>query len=723
MSLSSLILQIYNADVSLEKFCKLNESSYVITITKVEYKTALDDFSENLKKENTRKALSIIRALLLISRDKTIKEIRREGYLRCSRYQYRERTVKVIADDILQNAIIYGLIESQVDYFQSMSNLLSLASNLRHERANIVKRLREKKDVVIKTLLAYIEFCFKTEMSNSKLVNTESLNAYSSEEMAESFSYIFGLFQTTFGFNEKNLGMVDDSKIEGFFYQKLLIDAAKICKFHEAEILLDAFPYKAILEENIIKFEAINPFLEKSIRIGYIQTTMQKSLREMILHQEYLKSPNSVIKLARDCFNSFGESLINLEEKPIPRYVMRLPIDHQLLKPFCEDNLFLEDLSNLEALGTEDYISQNEVVSLPIVGNITVFDIIKVQRFILFIHVLFYEKIQNPLNIDEAKIALRSCILVFKRDVLLQILNQFVSFVKAEEILELLTYDSASSNFIDLQYTPIIKIKEWYMFSPLVLGGSNLVRNILRHNKLSNKEKRLTLRDGTDPMLDALANALKNAGFLVATGIKLKKSGNELETDILAYYDGYLFIFECKNAFHPCNVYELRTSYQYITDAAEQLEKRKLWLIDKSKQQILFKSLDWNVLPTSEVITCIATGNRVFNGYECEAHPVKHVHELLNVLKSGRIELNNEEYRIWNNATFSVDDLLTHITGKNITADFLESLDSIPLSFKFGSKFLSFSTYVLDFEQLSEIMKSRYPVVETSIEVNNSQDE
>jgi hypothetical protein len=163
---------------------------------------------------------------------------------------------------------------------------------------------------------------------------------------------------------------------------------------------------------------------------------MQKSLREMILHQEYLNSPNSVIKLARDYFNSFGESLINLEEKPIPRYVMKLSTDHHFLKPFTEDNIFLEDISLLEALGTEDYISPNEVVTLPIVGNITVFDILKIQRFILFIHVVFYEKIQTPLNIDEAKIALRSCILVFKKDVLLQLLNQLVSSVKAKEILE-----------------------------------------------------------------------------------------------------------------------------------------------------------------------------------------------------------------------------------------------------------------------------------------------
>jgi hypothetical protein len=715
MSFSELISQMYDSSTPLETFRALKEAYYPTAPSKAEFNEIVNTLSEALRQNKVRKALSITRVLLLISADNTIYQIRRKGVFRCSRYQYRERVVRAVVGDLLLNTTAYGFTQAHIDYLQSVDNLLALGPNLQHKRASIIKRLRSKESVVIKTLLANVESFFTNGLPGDKsLSSADSLQAYSPEEMAEAFSYLLRLFQECVGLKQMHFGMADESSVEKPFYEELLVDSAKMCEFHNVEVLIDAFPYRAIVDGKIVKVESVDPLLEKSIKIGYMQVIFQSYIRAASLRQEEHSAEPvalSMTRFAKECFDHAGEELVTLVQNPRPRYVMMLPTNHELFEPFSADHLFLEDLSYLKMLGIEDYIAENVVVELPVKGNITVIDIIKVQRFIRFAHLCFLEAFnRHPMEAGRAKIQLQSCIPVFKADALLQLLSQLLPSFKAEEMLTLLTCDTASAKYIDLQYMPIISAKGRYMFAPAVLANSNLVRNLLCHNS-----ERLTLRDKTDPMQTALADALKRAGFLVKIELKRRVEGRELEIDILAYRDECLFIFECKNAYHPCNVYEMRNSYEHITHAAKQLEKRKAWLLDQSKQQALFQSLGWDIEPTNRVMTCIAIGNRVFNGYECAGHPVRQVRELVNVLESGEVVIDDEKRRLWKNSSFSIDDLVAHLAGETFIADFLEALQPEIFQFKFGSKALALSTYSLDFDELAKIVKSRYPLIESVI--------
>ena len=47
------------------------------------------------------------------------------------------------------------------------------------------------------------------------------------------------------------------------------------------------------------------------------------------------------------------------------------------------------------------------------------------------------------------------------------------------------------------------------------------------------------------------------------------------DTDLVAYRDGVLYLFECKNAYHPCNPHEMRNSYDHIRKAGTQLTFRQ----------------------------------------------------------------------------------------------------------------------------------------------------
>ncbi len=223
-------------------------------------------------------------------------------------------------------------------------------------------------------------------------------------------------------------------------------------------------------------------------------------------------------------------------------------------------------------------------------------------------------------------------------------------------------------------------------------------------------------REDGDPMQIALRDALHQAGFLVEEEVDTGTKNNKLEVDILAYRDGHLFLFECKNSFHPCNVYEMRTSYDHVTHAADQLTKRKAWLLDHANQRRVFDKLAWKVDATDSVHTCIAIGNRVFNGYDCEGHPVRQLHELLNVLRRGYIVIGDVTRRLWQSGNFSVTDLCEHIDGKTTVADFMESMRTLNRTLAFGDMELTFSSYVLDAQKLADLSEAKYPAVKSSSE-------
>ena len=66
-----------------------------------------------------------------------------------------------------------------------------------------------------------------------------------------------------------------------------------------------------------------------------------------------------------------------------------------------------------------------------------------------------------------------------------------------------------------------------------------------------------------------VAQALRRRFSQVAEGAKLRVQGALLEIDIVAVVERRLLLIECKSAFHPCGVHELRTSYEHVHNGAQ----------------------------------------------------------------------------------------------------------------------------------------------------------
>ncbi len=85
------------------------------------------------------------------------------------------------------------------------------------------------------------------------------------------------------------------------------------------------------------------------------------------------------------------------------------------------------------------------------------------------------------------------------------------------------------------------------------------------------------------------------------------------------------------------------------------------------------------------------------------------MHEIVNVLRSGFIVIDDVSRRVWKSEKFAVGDLCAHIEGETIISDLMAAMESIEKGLFLDDKQLIFSTYVLDLLKLKTISEAKYP--------------
>ena len=670
---------------------------------------ALAMLSDAIGRNRRGRALSAARALLVIAGPvKAIERIKRDGILRASSFGFYAPAIEHVVSDWVDNAGLYGLSEAAVTYLSSVANLYQLAPAIRTLYRGLVSRLRTERIAILKCLLAEVDASFGD--ANHVDVGYGEERPAAREELAEAFSYLLGQFHAHVGLTEVQFVLTDPDAGYDPRFRTMLGDAMKICRYREAEVLLEAFAYQAQAAVDGVHVSSIDPALERSVRLGYLQREMQSNVE--LHHLQIARADGTAASLhvlADHYFEKMGERGCRLERHPLPRYVVELPIE-KLAAIFSQDELLLEDALSCGSLALEEYLSWEDVPHQVVDGAITVLDLYKVQRLFRFMHHGLKRAIDRHEPFSErAGLYRASCLPVLSRERALLLLGLAVGADKAQEVLTLLTADLTAQG-LDIQDAPLIAAGSYFMVSPAVLASSNLPRNIL-----SRLHQRLVpaMPGRPDPMQSQLAQALRDAGFLVAVECDLKSSkDNKLETDLLAYRDGHMFVFECKNIYHPCNVYEQRNTYNAMIKAAGQLTLRKRWLADPAHQRELFAKLDWAVPCPAEVHTCVALGNRVFNGYICEGHPVRQAHELLNVLLRGYIELEDaRRVRFWRAETIEAVDLVDYVQGRTTHADIAAAMEPFDVATPIGDKWLTILSCALDLMQFKRIVIDRYPSV------------
>lgn len=670
---------------------------------KTEVKATRAALEIHLREGRSREAIATALAMTFFDVDHALSSMRRDGLLRSSKYDYNGALIARVAKVLLTRARAQHASPERITYLESIIALTKLAGNAQSLYAEIVRTVRTHRTVVLKTLFVVVNSLLFQGWFNDPDRHSLDAGRYSSEEYAEATSMIMAIYATQFPIDDATFNYVDPKALaeHAALYQRLLVAAIRLIKFREAETFIDGLPYRADLDGETVTISSIDPDIERSIRLGYIQSLGQAMLR--VQHLRHNTPALSMRDFVRKGFEKGAlQKLTQIAETPYRRLRLMIPGIPQIFSIFSGDELFREEVEAMALLDADNFGEWDDL-TFNITAKVSTLDLFKVQRFFNFLSCLYQERLlQIEDEAERAELILSSTILVVSHDSLLEQLQLiFPDQEKCGEIIALLTM-KPNEGHLDLQYRPFVNLGSYYAIAPHVVAISNIVRNTVLSNRLREAE----IGD-RDRMIDAVRGALSEAGFLVETDYEVKLGGRALELDVVAYKDGALFLFEGKNAYHPCSTHEMRNSWDHLKTARDQLNIRQALLTDANHQRSLYAKLGWKVAPGS-VHTSIILSNRVFHGARLHGHPVRQAHELINVLTSGSIVGPEDSLRFWRGEAFEVQDMIEYLGPGSVAAAQLAALERRDWVFAMGYRTLTFASYVLDPLKLQELMQERY---------------
>ena len=666
-----------------------------------------------LTEERSRKAIATALAMIFLDPDHAISCMRRDGVLRASRYEYRGSLIGRIVKTVLKVRDLLTASPDRIAYLESVGALSHLAGNALTLKREVEAKVRAHRSMILKTVFVMVNSLFYQEWINDLEASSLDGRRYSSEEYAEAASFILHTYASMFPVDSLSFAYVDTEAFgkNALIYNRLLVAAIRLTKFREAELMIDGLPYRADYDGKTVTVSSIDPEVERAVRLGFIQHQNQAMIRHVRLGETHpAASIRDLINMGFD-HGSFGQ-LLEIDDRIVRRLVLRLPAVPKMFDAFfATDALFRDEIHMLMALDVDNFGTFNDLI-FPITDRISSMDVFKVQRYFNFISCVYQRRLADlEVPVERNALNFTSTLLAIAHDAMLEQMRLILGDEdKGLEIIELLTM-KPQDPYLDLQYRPFIDVGGYYVIAPHVVAISNLVRNTIVANRL-----RSAAIGPTDRMVHSVTEALRSAGFEVQSDFKAKITGQQLELDIVARRDSALFLFECKNAYHPVSVHEMRNSWEHIRSAQKQLDKRRQILAEPANQAQLFQRLDWVVGSPCSIHTGIVIANRVFHGASLNGHPIRQAHELINVVRSGRIAANDDSLSFWLGAEFQTADLTVYLGSESIATDQLAALDARQWDYSMGSRDLVFSSYILDMLKWDRELRKRYgpPVDEGS---------
>lgn len=658
---------------------------------------SIDLLMNSIKEEKIRNAIGFLRFILYGGFKNPINEIKKKGVFRSSKYNYKTKALRFLISDIF----FVNLINSKdSEYINNILNVIELSVEMRLLRSKIIEFIKSK-PYFIKTALAIADMIIydtnKYDISN-EMSMTDSLFFKSKETILSSISFTLNLYkEACVNIIMKN-ALVTDEEYSNDVYMQCFYNAYLIQLFNEIEIKIDFFNYKASKYNNNIVIE--NDEFETALRRSYTKSDLRWfSIAMRAMNDETTKEKIQMFSEFLSVFFSDNDKsdeniVYEIKDYPKKRIVLKIPFfeyGHEF-NIYSHDRIFLEEAVMIETLSLENY--NDKFLNIKLHKNFTAFDVIKIQRYFGYISNAYNYAYKNLLlqhTLDVELIRRRSILPIFNIEKLAIILNRICNHPVNEcrEFIEMISFDlSLCNDHLDIQYNPILNINGEIILPPTILYKSNLIRSIAFMKKIN-----LSTFNNKDHMIEAINKALVGKKFHVNIDFKY---GND-EIDVIAYLDGILFIFECKNPYHPVSDFELRNTYSHLEKGFSQIEKFKKILGNNDSFNQLLKNAKIRPSDVSDIHYGVINANRVLSGLTYNNIKTFHANELINFIESGDIISHGNKINVWKNKEFDVSDLVGYIKGSN---EFYNDLDKLKKNvfheYKFKSKKLTLLSCFFD---------------------------
>lgn len=668
---------------------------------------SVESLTYKIKEKDYNSARGILRFIFFTNFKDPMNEVRKQGCFRSSKSDFHTGLISELISELLASNVLSA---QDLKYLNNITSLLMLASDMRDIKRKITVAAKSRR-YFLKTILSIAENNFNDLFYGASDFEEPHTNndtyKNSKESILSAISYVVQIHRETVG----NIKIQDSNGIDENtstdYYQDIINSAFGIVQFLESEIKVDCFSYDATCDHTKTKILVENFSFEQAKTNGYIKTY----LRQQSHAQKYSKIHN--LKSYFDFLEEFwaedskqNESIIySIINPPNQRIVLKAPLLNYGHKAnlFSQDVQFKEEVIQLTFLANESYTT--EILTKEICANFTVFDILKIQRlfgFVSFIYRKAYEKLKNNLDPKADEIRNRSVLPVFDKEVLISFFESITGKQKADcEILisKLINDDFSAGKFLDLQYTPILSFAHRYIVLPTIFAHSNIIRSIaLRENM------HLSVFDNRDFMIESVIASLLNRGFTAEQDVDFGQD----EIDIAAVHGEHLFLFECKNPYHPVNDFELRNTFSHITKGFSQLEKFKERFKDSNSLKQFLTKIKADHKKITEVHYGIINANRALAGLEKNGIKVLHANELISFIDTGIITSGESILHCWSGDFFEPKDLVAFMAGKTLTDDLVHQKSELYVSLQFRIRSLCLRTFEYNLSEVAIAQAKKY---------------
>ena len=424
-----------------------------LKLSKSEKKKMMGHIAEYSSKLKFIPTVNYIVLGLLYDREKTLDTIRRKGILRYSKYLGAKNFPEPMARAIVELADDLFLDKQDRQYFESIVNLspiYELMKDLQREIANEIKRFLERRVMygsppsLLRTLLTAIDWLFVNNYNPSSLADSEKIEFYSKEEIAEAISYLIYFKHNIYKFSKSDSFLIDVDYLSSPELHSLLVSACKLKAIQEFEIMIDHYSYNCSRMQNKITISPFSQDFEKSIRIGYTHEYIQKGWDfEEFSH---LDSFEEIIdELWNDGYLDFLEFA---DDHNYPRYRWKLPepaykaISKTLLEP---KKVYREEARYLVVLIKDYFLDFEKLNNIKISQNLSLFEFFLLKRVFWFFNCIFI-KIVYKKHESEPQIILRSLVPSFSWAEIFWLYKGIVSEQAFNEFLTLVTWNPDGSD-------------------------------------------------------------------------------------------------------------------------------------------------------------------------------------------------------------------------------------------------------------------------------------
>jgi hypothetical protein len=620
------------------------------SLSNQECKVLVEEVEKALETGDTSSASNLLYAGLVLDDMRFLARIQKKGLLRISRYSYRETPLVPVVTALCNPTL--GLSRTTCVYLTSVSNLYVVGRAIRKEYEKLTQWLAEEREAGIKATLAIVDFFFLKKAVGFHETSTKVLPSrhpffFSIERLAEGLSSLLALYGTEFGQLQINPS-IPEGAIDSDDYIRFLISACHLQAYREWEFQVDRLGYRLVESGSARTFTMEPPTYEfgRAVELGFIQTNQQRAIKTGDWFDKDAHSFHDFVPQTLQKMEEAG--LIRLLKEPTERYRFDFPAE--VLTSLAQvGELFQEEQIALKGACRDLLTRVDQLLDFDLNNGVTLRDLFQVSRLMQFIRSITAAKLVPELGTHPNHV-LQSLIPVFPKPALISLVGTVIGEGKAERAIDMMCLDI--KGHVDLQYQPLVPVGEQIMLPANIFANSHVFRN-----SLLVIGKRLYEDGKVDPLVDLIADVFKEQGLSPQTRVNYAWGGETGEGDVLILIDNMLFVLECKNSLVPTGPHELRTSLDYIEEAAIQLSRWQKHFQDTKFREWLASKTGLAIDHKTRLVTSVIMSNRMFMGYRIDGHPIRGAYELEHFIREGNITMGDEVYSYWEGNALSSEDL------------------------------------------------------------------